>query len=92
MTDNGPDGFAFDNEGNIIIGAVGLTGEAGDIQVWSPEAKLLERYQPGTDVYYTNVALTEDGGVVVTSSGNGEVLLTPPDSFGYLALHPFRTG
>lgn len=90
MTDNGPDGFAFDGEGNIIIGAVGLTGEAGDIQVWSSEGQLLERLQPGSDVFYTNVALLDNGAMVVTSSGNGEVLMTEPGSFNYLALHPFR--
>lgn len=91
MTDNGPDGFAFDAEGNVIIGAVGLTGNPGDIQVWSPDGQLLDRFQPGSDVFYTNVALCEDGAMVVTSSGNGEVLITPPGSFRPLALHPFRT-
>lgn len=92
MTEHGPDGFAFDSEGNLIIGAVGLGGDPGSVQVWSPEGRLLERYQPGSDVFYTNVAICRDGSLVVTSSGNGEVLITPPNSFGYLPLYPFRSG
>lgn len=92
MEEHGPDGFAFDREGNIIIAGVGLHGGAGNIEVWSSEGELLDKFQPGEDVFYTNVALFDDGGMIVTSSGRGEILATPPGSFRPLPLHPFRSG
>lgn len=90
MTKNGPDGFAFDAVGNLIIGAVGLSGGPGDIQIWSPEGELLEVIEPGSDTFYTNMAILTDGSMVVTSSGAGQVLLTAKGLFEPLALHPFR--
>src|SRR5262249_18067242 len=42
-----PDGFAFDVEQNFVIAALPRAGDLGDVQVWSPDGKLLQCLRPG---------------------------------------------
>ncbi len=83
-----PDGFAWDVDGNMVIGAI--TGTApGDLQVYGPDGKLLEIIAPGDGTKYTNVAISPDKQLIVTDSDKGQVLSAEWPSAGLL-LHPFR--
>lgn len=85
-----PDGFAWDLDGNLVIGAI--TGTApGDLQVYDPQGKLLEIIAPGDGQKYTNLAISASGTLAVTDSDNGRVLVAQWPAGG-LALHPFRDG
>lgn len=85
-----PDGFAFDVEGNMVLAAVGVAGEPGEIQVWSPEGKLLDRVRPGPSSGYTNLALSAAGVLVVTDSDGHQVLIIEDWPAKGLPLHPYR--
>jgi gluconolactonase len=86
-----PDGFAFDAEGNIVIGAVGDTPDTpGSIQTWTLDGELLDEYRPGPSRYYTNVALGPDRRLVITDTSTGTVLVAEDWPHAGLALHPFR--
>lgn len=85
-----PDGFAFDVEGNILIGANGDGQRPGDMQIWNREGKLLEVMQPGNQRYYTNVALSTDRRLILTSSDEGALLEVSDWPYPGLILHPFR--
>jgi gluconolactonase len=91
MTDGHPDGFAFDADGNIVIAAIALDGGKGSVQTWDPNGKLLDVFYPGSHSFYTNVALSEDGILIVTDADESgaviEVSVWPAKG---LALHPFR--
>lgn len=91
LSHGGPDGFAFDSEGNLLVCAIGLGGEAGDVEVFDREGERVDVIDPGTgDTHYTNIAITDDGQVVVTSSKREEVLVTDELDIAPLPLHPFR--
>ncbi|MFF1253908.1 SMP-30/gluconolactonase/LRE family protein [Pseudarthrobacter sp. NPDC058329] len=83
-----PDGFAWDVDGNLVIGAI--TGTApGDLQVYNPEGTLLDVIKIGDGQKYTNVAISSSGKLAVTDSDNGQVLEADWPAAG-LPLHPFR--
>lgn len=83
-----PDGFAWDQAGNLVIGCI--TGTApGDLQVFDSEGKLLEIINPGPGQKYTNLAISSDSTLIVTDSDSGQVLQAPWPEPGQ-ALHPFR--
>lgn len=86
-----PDGFAFDVEGNIVVAAPREDGQPGSIQTWTIDGRQLDEFRPGTEPYYTNVALTPDARLVITASSAGAVLLIDDWPNAGLALHPFRT-
>lgn len=87
-----PDGFAFDTEGNLLIGAISDTDDKpGDIQVWSSSGALLDVLQPGAGSKYTNVALSTDHTLIVAASSLGEVLRIDDWPVAGLPLHPFRS-
>jgi gluconolactonase len=86
----GPDGMAFDEHGNLVIGAVSLEDGAGTIQTWSPEGMVLDTFSPGPAPMYTNVAFTADGDLVITGSSEGTVLLATEWPARGLPLYPFR--
>lgn len=90
MTSCYPDGFAFDVEGNMIIGAVSLGDNPGEIQVWSSEGKLLDTVRPGNHKFYTNVALSTEKTLVVTDSDGDQVIAYDNWPYAGLLLHPFR--
>lgn len=83
-----PDGFAFDTEGNIVVGAVSLSERPGEVQVYSPGGELLDRFMPGPGSHFTNVALTPEGALVICDSRSGRVLAVPDWGAAPLALHP----
>lgn len=86
-----PDGFAFDVEGNLLIGAISDDEDnAGDIQVWSLEGKLLDVFRPGSGQMYTNVALSPDRTLIIAASSLGQVLSVEDWPSAGLPLHPFR--
>jgi gluconolactonase len=87
----GPDGFAFDVEGNLVVCCIGGEGEAGHLEVWSADARLLQRISPGASRFYTNVALAADGRMIVTEShDSGGVIMSDVRSAAGLPLYPFR--
>ncbi len=90
LTTGFPDGFAFDVDGNLVIGAVSLGADAGDIQTWSSAGQLLDTFHPGTHRLYTNVALTPDRKLFVTDSDGGAVLVVEDWPRAGLPLYPFR--
>lgn len=85
-----PDGFAFDVEGNIVIAAPGTADSPGSVQVWSPEGRHLDLFQPGDGRYYTNLAISPERALVVTDSSHGRVLVVRDWPHRGLPLHPFR--
>ena len=86
-----PDGFAFDVDGNILVGAISLAdGAIGEVQHWSAEGEQLDRLELGPGRFYTNFALGSDGTLFVTASDEGAVLRSDDWSPAGLALHPFR--
>lgn len=89
MTENHPDGFAFDLDGHIVIASPGSPTEAGNIQVWTLDGRLIEIIRPGTSRYYTNIAISPERQIIVTDSDGGRVLTGTWPSPG-LKLHPFR--
>ncbi|WP_104134020.1 SMP-30/gluconolactonase/LRE family protein [Cryobacterium sp. Y62] len=90
MTSGYPDGMAFDESGNLVIGAISLTGDAGTIQTWTSTGKPIDEYSPGTGSFYTNVAFTPSGSLVITASDLGEVLVVHNWGASGMPLHPFR--
>jgi gluconolactonase len=89
MADGRPDGFAFDVDGNIIIGAVGV--HPGTVQTWSPDGELLDVLVPGPGELYTNVALSQSRSLIITDSAFGQVIVVDDWPTAGLPLHPFRT-
>lgn len=86
-----PDGFAFDVEGNLLIGAISDTEDKlGEIQVWSPGGTLLDTLRPGNGSKYTNIALSTDRTLIIAASSLGEVLRIDDWPVAGLPLHPFR--
>lgn len=86
-----PDGFAFDVEGNLLIGAISDDEDTpGDIQIWDSSGALQGVLEPGPGSKYTNVALTPDRTLVVAASSLGEVLAVEDWPAAGLPLYPFR--
>lgn len=85
-----PDGFAFDIHGNLIVAAVGANGKAGQIQTFDTNGRLLDAFEPGPHMKYTNLALSPTGTMLITDSEGGNALAFDWPTRG-LALHPFRT-
>jgi gluconolactonase len=84
-----PDGFAFDVEGNLTVAAVGAEGEAGDIQTYDRNGKLVDVYGGNFSRKCTNVALG-DGNLIVTDADAGIVVEIGGWPTRGLALHPHR--
>jgi gluconolactonase len=82
-----PDGFAFDTEGNVVVCAVHLGDQPGEIQVYDRAGKVLERHRPGPYSLYTNVALDAQGTGYVTVTDAGTVLEIPELAGPSLPLH-----
>jgi gluconolactonase len=84
-----PDGFAFDEENNLIVAAPCFEPQGGDVQVYR-ENKLVEVIRPGTSNLYTNVAISRDAQLYICDASRGEVLRAVWRCPG-LPLYPFRT-
>jgi gluconolactonase len=85
-----PDGFAFDDAGNIVIASIGLEGGPSEIHTWTIEGRQLDVLRPGSSRYYTNVALSRDRTLFITDSDGGRVLAVDDWPHRGLPLHPFR--
>lgn len=85
-----PDGFAFDVEGNVVIAAISMSDDPGEIQTWTTDGKLLDSFSPGAFKQYTNVAFTDDQTLIVTASDAGQVVAFKNWPLAGLRLHPFR--
>jgi gluconolactonase len=92
LEDRYPDGFTFDTHGNLIIGALSRTQDPGEVQVWTPEGRLLDRVRIGDSRHYTNTVLDGSGRLVVTDSDGGRVLCVDDWPATGLALYPRRHG
>jgi gluconolactonase len=97
IKDRWPDGLAFDSRGHLVIGAVdagGLgvnsTGGQGAIETWSVDGERLDLYIPGPGDHFANICFDGKGGLIVTASDSGEVLLIPDWGDVGLPLHPLR--
>ena len=88
-----PDGFTIDADGNLVVAALAeldRPDDTGELQTFSPDGELLDAFTLGSGRMYTNVALGEDGRMVVTYSDGGAVLAVDGWPARGLALHPFR--
>lgn len=91
LSHGGPDGFAFDLDGNLYVCAIGLSGEPGDVEVFDREGRRIDVIDPGTgDTHYTNIVIMADGRVALTSSKRQEILVTDDLDVAPLPLFPFR--
>jgi len=84
------DGFAFDSDGNLILAAVGTDGNRGEIQTYDRAGCLVDTFRPGSSAKYTNVALSEQGKLIITDADTGSVLTVDGWPTRGLPLHPFR--
>jgi gluconolactonase len=91
LDDRMPDGFAFDVEGNLLVGALPTRAEqGGEIQVWGADGKLRDVIPSDVGRKLTNVALSAGRHLVITASDAGCVLAIPQWQVAGLPLHPFR--
>jgi gluconolactonase len=87
-----PDGFTFDVEGNVIVGAVMLDGDRrGEIQTWSLDGDLVDVVAIPRGRLCTNVFLADDGRLVATVGDTGELLVYAGWPARGLPPHPFRS-
>jgi gluconolactonase len=94
-----PDGMAFDSVGNLVIGAVhagGLgvnsTGGQAAIETWTVDGERIDEYIPGPGDHFANICFDGKGGLIITASDHGEVLLVPDWGDPGLPLYPLRDG
>lgn len=83
-----PDGFAWDDEGRLLVCAVGVD-DPGTIEVRGPGGDLLDTIAPGPSRHYTNVAISLQGDLYLCDADAGRVLRGAWPCPG-LALHPWR--
>jgi gluconolactonase len=83
-----PDGFAFDVEGQLIVCAVRLDDQPGELQLYDRDGRLLDRLRPGSHSLYTNIALDDAGAGYVTDTDGEAVLEMSGLSAAGLPLHP----
>jgi gluconolactonase len=90
IPDGRPDGFAFDTDGNVVLGVV-RSGRSSEIQTWTTEGRLIDTFVPGSTGVFTNLLLTRERQLLVTMfRGDDGVLLLEPWPRAGLPLHPFR--
>jgi gluconolactonase len=82
-----PDGFDFDLEGNLVL----AVPAAGRIETWSMEGKLLDVTVAGPHDHYTNLALDEEGVLILCDAHEGTVIRYEGWPAVGLPLFPFRT-
>lgn len=85
-----PDGFAFDDQGSMVVAAVGIDGSPGEVQTYDCDGRLVDAFSPGSSMKYTNLAISEDKQLIVTDADAGAVLSVSGWPHAGMALHPFR--
>lgn len=85
-----PDGFFFDADGNLTTAAIATAEGSGQIQTYDRSGRLLDAFVPSPDKEFTNVALGEDGTMIITAPNSGAVLAVNAWPRAPLPLHPFR--
>jgi gluconolactonase len=85
-----PDGFAFDDGGNLILAAVGHDDHPGEIQTYDRNGRLIDTFHPGPHLKYTNVALSKSRILFITDADGGAVIAVDGWPTACLALHPLR--
>jgi gluconolactonase len=86
-----PDGFCFDEDGNLLVAASSWEDGPGSVQTWSIDGVLLDELPLAPSVEPTNVALSAHRQLVITDSAGGCVLVVDDWPTAGLALHPFRS-
>jgi gluconolactonase len=86
-----PDGFTFDVDGHIII-ATNYGGQNGQVQMWTLDGELVETFQAEGKSWTTNVALDENGTLLVCYAGGGALIVIDDWPARGLPLYPFRNG
>jgi len=92
MDHNVPDGIAFDMNGNLLIASVSWTSDPGDVQVWAPDGSPVECFRVGNAKKVTNLAISGDRTLYVTTGDSEELIRVPNWPAGPLPLFPFRAG
>ena len=86
-----PDGFAFDQSGNLLIAAPGTDDDPqSTVQLYSRSGTLTDVLLAEPGGHYTNSAIADDGTVYITDAGHGTVLALTGATDPGLPLHPFR--
>jgi gluconolactonase len=85
-----PDGFAFDDSGNVVIACTSPSRGQGDLQVWNLNGDLLQVAGSTDGPFLTNVALSKSGELVFTDASGGAVCWVGCWPAGGMPLHPFR--
>jgi gluconolactonase len=85
-----PDGFAFDNEGNVVIACTSPSKGRGDLQVYSLQGDLLQVVGSTDGPFLTNVALSGSGELVFTDASGGAICWIGDWPASGIPLHPFR--
>ena len=86
----GPDGFAFDTAGNLLVASVGNESDAGCIAALDDSGRIIDVLDSGASRYITNIAISPGGTIFVTDSERGVVLVSDDWLHPGLLLHPFR--
>jgi gluconolactonase len=81
-----PDGFDFDQEGNLVL----AVPAAGRIETWSVEGELLDVTVAGPHQHYTNLALADNGVLILCDAHEGTVIEFGSWPTPGLPLYPFR--
>ncbi len=91
MGDARPDGMAFDSKGRLVVGGIVLDrSHPGALLTYTTDGELVDEFHPGPDSHYTNLAFDGKGGLVITSSDEGEVWFANEWGDPGLPLYPFR--
>jgi gluconolactonase len=86
-----PDGFAFDEEGNLLVAAPAESpDEQSYIHIFDTEGRAIEAFAPIPSPRFSNLALGTDGLMIVTDVAHESVLSIEGWPVKGMALHPFR--
>lgn len=86
-----PDGFAFDADGRLLIGALpDEQTDGGEVQIWNSGGRQEGSISIEAGTHITNVALSPERRLVIAASDVGAVLGIDDWGTAGLPLHPFR--
>jgi gluconolactonase len=85
-----PDGFAFDQDDNLVVACTHPAGGQGHLQIWNRAGELVQVLSLTTGPFLTNVALSPTGELAFTDASGGAVCWIDDWPTAGLRLHPFR--